>query len=119
MSEAQVHQGGCHCGAVRFEVELGLDRVISCNCSICSKRGHWLAFAPASQFRLLLGENELGEYRFNTHKIGHTFCRVCGIGAFGRGTMPDGTPTVAINVRCLDDVDLDAIHPVAYDGKSR
>ena len=120
MSKAQTHQGGCHCGAVRYEVELSLDSVISCNCSICSKRGHWLAFAPASHFHLLSGENEaLAEYRFNSHRIGHTFCRTCGIGAFGRGAMPDGTPTVAINVRCLDGIDLDAIQPVAYDGRSR
>lgn len=119
MSTAQKHQGGCHCGAVRYDVEVSLDPVIACNCSICSKRGHWLAFAPASQFQLLSGDDQLTDYRFNTQNIGHTFCSLCGVGAFARGTAPDGTATVAINVRCLDGIDLDAIQPIAYDGRSR
>lgn len=119
MTQAQVHHGGCHCGAVRYDVTLSLEQVIRCNCSICAKRGHWLAFAPATQFQLLSGEERLGEYRFNTMRIAHLFCRDCGVGSFGRGAMPDGTPTVAINVRCLDDIDLAAITPIDYDGKSR
>lgn len=119
MSEPKTHQGGCHCGDVRYEVEVSLDQVVACNCSICAKRGHWLAFAPASQFRLLSGEEALVDYRFNTRAIAHLFCHRCGIGSFGRGAMPDGTPTVAINVRCLDDIDLALIQPIQYDGRNR
>ena len=61
MTESAKHAGGCHCGAVRYEVELSLDSVISCNCSICRKRGALLAFAPAEKFSLTSGEADLAE----------------------------------------------------------
>ncbi|WII72135.1 GFA family protein [Bdellovibrio sp. 22V] len=112
------YTGGCHCQAVRFEVEVSLDNVISCNCSICSKKGHWLAFAPAKDFRLLFGEDSLTDYQFGKKMIHHLFCKVCGIGAFGKGALPDGTEMRAINVRCLDGIDLDKIKVTAVDGKS-
>jgi hypothetical protein len=60
-----VHQGGCHCGKVRFEATTDLAHVISCNCSICTKHGLLLTFLPATKFTLLDGEEQLEEYRFN------------------------------------------------------
>jgi hypothetical protein len=33
----RTHTGGCHCGAVRFELDAPVDVVVQdCNCSICS-----------------------------------------------------------------------------------
>jgi hypothetical protein len=113
------HQGGCQCGRVRYTVEVELDKLITCNCSRCGKLGSVLAFAPASAFELQKGEDALTEYRFNTHKIAHLFCEDCGIESFGRGVGPDGAEMAAINVRCLDDVDVFALKPHQFDGKSR
>ena len=112
------YRGACHCENVVYEVSADISTVISCNCSICSKKGHLLAFAPADQFKLVKGEDSLGEYFFNKKKIAHTFCKHCGIGAFGRGTSPDGKSMVAINVRCLDHVDLNSLTIKNVDGKS-
>ncbi|MEQ1672192.1 MAG: GFA family protein [Hyphomicrobium sp.] len=118
MTESRKHTGGCHCGAVRFEVNTGLEQTITCNCSICAKSGAILTFAPASEFTLLSGEDKLSDYQFNKKIIHHLFCKVCGIRSFGRGKNPDGSDAVAINVRCLDDVDVTALTPFAYDGKN-
>jgi hypothetical protein len=115
----QHYEGGCHCGAVRFAVDLDLDHTIACNCSICTKRGLIWAFAPASKFTLTAGENATNEYLFNKHAIHHRFCTTCGVEAFANGTAPDGTKTAAINVRCLDGIDLNALHPTPIDGASR
>lgn len=116
---SSTHRGGCHCQAVRYQVELDLSApVITCNCSICSKSGTMLAFVPAASFELSSGEEALTEYRFNKKAIAHLFCSTCGIRSFARGTMPDGTPVVAVNVRCLDDVDLGALTVQQVDGKS-
>lgn len=112
------HEGGCQCGKVRFEVEVGLEDLISCNCSRCGKLGLILAFAGEDDFRLLQGQDVLTEYRFNTHKITHVFCSECGIEPFGRGEGPGGVRMAAINVRCLDDVDVFALKPVELDGKA-
>lgn len=118
MAEA-THAGGCHCGAVRYDVTIDLSKpVIACNCSMCGRSGTLLSFVPATKFTLRSGEGSLTDYRFNKHVISHLFCKTCGIKPFARGAMPDGTPTVAVNVRCLDDVDLDALNIQKFDGRS-
>jgi hypothetical protein len=122
MAEPQKHEGGCHCGAVRFEVK-GLDLskpVIACNCTICQKSGTLLAFVPATQFTLQKGEGELQSYTFNKGHIDHVFCRNCGIKSFAKGKMPDGTDTRAVNVRCLDDMDdVRKLELQWFDGRSK
>lgn len=76
-----------------------------------------LAFVPEEQFALLSGEEALTEYRFNTKLISHLFCKTCGTESFSRGTDKAGKATVMVNIRCLDDVDLSALHPSEYNGK--
>ena len=115
----KTYTGGCHCGAVRYEVQMDLDRVISCNCSLCAKRGHLLAFTPAAQFTLQQGESALTDYQFNKKIVHHLFCSTCGVGSFGRGTSSDGSATIAINARCLDNIDVAALTITEYDGKDR
>jgi hypothetical protein len=120
MSELETRSGGCHCGAVRYDVKLDLSTpVLACNCSMCGRAGTLLSFVPVSQFTLKQGETSLTEYTFNSHNIKHVFCKVCGIKSFARGVKPDGTAMVAINVRCIDDVDLDKLAVHKVDGKSR
>lgn len=112
------HTGGCHCGAVRYEAEADINNVISCNCSICIKKGSLLAFVPEAHFELKSGADVLSDYQFNHKRIHHLFCKNCGIASFGKGTTPDGNKMIAINARCLDDIDLSALSVMNYDGKS-
>ncbi len=119
MTELQTCTGGCHCGAVRYEATLALDPVISCNCSICTKRGSLLSFTTPDKFNLLSGGDGLVDYQFNEHVIHHLFCPKCGIESFARGRRPDGQEMIAINVRCLDDVDIGALKTTPFDGRSR
>ncbi|MQA66198.1 MAG: GFA family protein [Alphaproteobacteria bacterium] len=114
----QSYSGGCHCGKVHFDVTLDAARVISCNCSFCRKLGSLLAFTTPDRFTLAAGADALTEYRFNTRKIRHLFCNTCGVESFARGTGPDGKEMVAVNVRCLDDFDLDAPEIMPFDGKN-
>lgn len=115
----QTHHGGCHCGAVRYRVEIDLDHpVTACNCSICGRTGTLLSFVPPEGFSLEQGEASLTDYQFNKKNIHHLFCKVCGVRSFARGQGPQG-PMVAINTRCLDGVDLAALKLRNYDGKSR
>jgi hypothetical protein len=116
---AKQYGGGCQCGAIRYEVTADLDTTVVCNCSRCRRVGTIMTFTPAAQFKLLSGDNATTEYLFNKHLIHHLFCSTCGIQSFSRGQMPDGTPMVAINVRCLDGVDPDALSPKHFDGASR
>lgn len=116
----KMHAGGCHCGKVRFEVEVDLEQsVIACNCSMCGRSGTLLTFVPAAKFTLESGEEQLTDYLFNRHAIHHLFCKVCGIKSFARGQNPDGSPMVAVNARCLDGVEVSALKVRNYDGRSK
>ena len=46
------------------------------------------------------------------------FCTTCGIESYAEGTGPDGSPTVGINLRCVEGVDVDRLSPRAWDGRS-
>ena len=109
--------GGCHCGAVRFEVALP-DAIVaqSCNCSICEKTGFVHIIVPKSRFRLLEGQAALTSYQFNTGAADHLFCLVCGVKSFYRPrSNPDGW---SVNARCLDDADALDIRVQPFDGRN-
>ena len=112
------YTGSCHCGQVAFEVEGELKQVMDCNCSICSRKGSLLWFVPRSRLRLLTPEQHLASYSFGKHAIQHRFCPRCGIHPFGEGADPAGNPMAAINVRCLDGVDLAALPVEHFDGRA-
>lgn len=118
MTDTTTYKGSCHCGKVRYEVDLALGEAMQCNCSICSRAGYLLAFAPAEHMRLLSGESELTDYQFGKHAVHHLFCRTCGVRSFGRGKGPGGKEMVAINLRCLEDVDANALPVKKVDGRS-
>lgn len=96
-----LYQGGCHCGAVRFEVEAQEPMAaLDCNCSICRKSGFIHLIVPRSKFRLLNGSEQLLIYRFNSGVAEHHFCKQCGVKSFYiPRSNPDG---VDVNVHCLD-----------------
>ena len=112
------YEGGCQCGAVRYEVDVDLDSTITCNCSRCQRMGFVLAFAPRHSFVLNSGEDNLSEYLFNKKTIQHLFCKTCGVQSFAYGSMPDGSPTVAINANCLDGVEPRELGSKHVDGRS-
>lgn len=114
----ETYRGGCQCGRVAFEVAMTLAKPVVCNCSRCQRLGSVLAFVPAENFTLLRGEEALTEYLFASRTISHLFCATCGIESFARGSMPDGTPMVAVNVNCLEGIDPRALEYEFYDGRA-
>jgi len=118
MTEMKNYSGGCHCGQVRYDVTADLSQVIACNCSICTKRGSLWTFVTPDQFALRAGAEDLADYQFNRKVIHHLFCKECGVGSFSRGKKPDGTEMIAVNVRCLDGVDVASLTLTPFDGKN-
>ncbi|HTT82476.1 MAG TPA: GFA family protein [Rhizomicrobium sp.] len=109
--------GGCHCGAVRFEV-LAPDEieVQACNCSICRMTGYFHLIVPKSRFRLLSGDDVLTTYTFHTETAKHTFCSICGIKSFYvPRSHPDG---YSVNFRCLNAEDFHSVLTTEFDGRN-
>lgn len=113
------YNGSCHCGKVAFEVEGELSSAMACNCSICQRKGSLLWFVPRSSFTLLSPEDAASTYLFNKHLIRHRFCPHCGIHPYAEGTDPQGNAMAAVNVRCLEAIDLDTVKVTHFDGRSR
>lgn len=119
MSESLItHRGGCHCGAVRFEVEAPARlRVLDCNCSLCRMTAFQHLIVPAARFRLLQGAEMLSEYRFNTGVARHLFCQRCGVKSFYvPRSHPDG---YSVNARCLDAGTVTSIDIELFDDTRR
>ncbi|MES2673626.1 MAG: GFA family protein [Pseudomonadota bacterium] len=95
-----LYQGGCHCGAVTFEVEAAESvEVENCNCSVCQMSGFLHLIVPGEHFRLISGHENLSTYKFNTGVAEHKFCKICGIKSFYiPRSNPDG---IDVNLRCL------------------
>ena len=99
----RTYRGGCHCGAIAFEIETDFPELTTCDCSICRRRNALMVKVHESRFRLLAGADALVEYRFHTRTARHFFCGTCGIYPFHRKrSAPD---CYGVNVFCLDDFD--------------
>jgi hypothetical protein len=113
--EMSWHRGGCHCGAVTFEVLAPVDvELVDCNCSMCAKTAFQHLIVLKERFRLLTGADKLTNYQFNTRTAKHLFCSVCGIKSFYvPRSHPDG---YSVNFRCLDRGEFREVRVVPFDG---
>ncbi|MBI2383984.1 MAG: GFA family protein [Gammaproteobacteria bacterium] len=112
-----IHTGGCHCGAVRFEVRAPARVTVQrCNCSICRMTDYLHLIVPAADFKLLSGADMPTAYTFNTGVARHLFCNRCGIKSFYvPRSNPDG---YSVNLRCLDPGTVEAATVEDFDSRN-
>ena len=119
MTTLKKYEGSCHCGAVKFEATMPeVTKGFACNCSMCKRAGWILAFAKDDAFVLKSGEDALQDYQFNKKKTHHVFCKTCGVRAYSHGTDKDGKRTMAVNLRCVPDLDPTTLPIETFDGAS-
>ena len=112
------YTASCHCGKIKIEVEGQIDQGLSCNCSMCARKGSMLWFVPRAHVTWLTPETNAATYTFNKHVIKHRFCPACGIHPYAEAMDPSGAPTVAVNLRCVEGLDLDNIKETRFDGRA-
>jgi len=113
-----LYTGSCHCGRVAFQAEGTIEGATSCNCSICQRKGILMWFVPKAQFHLLTPEENSSTYTFNKHLIKHRFCPTCGVHSYGEAVDSKGNPMVAINIRCIENIELEKIPLTHFDGRA-
>jgi hypothetical protein len=95
-------EGACHCGTVRFRVQLsdGLRSARRCTCSYCRMRGAIAVSARVDDVQILAGEDSLTLYQFNTRMAKHWFCCRCGI--YTHHQRRANPKECGINLACLE-----------------
>ncbi len=112
------YHGSCHCKKIIFTIEATIDKIVSCNCSICSKKGVLHHRVAPEKFNLTGGKEYLSLYQFDTKEAKHYFCNLCGIQPFSNPRA--AADMFSINVTCLDDFDLETevYEVIKFDGKN-
>ena len=111
--------GGCHCGAVRFELESEpITTACMCNCSICSRRRVRMSsgYYPPGAITIEAEKGALAVYRWGDHMVNHYFCARCGVYPFHDATTAPGH--YRVNLGCVEGLDLDALAVTMLDGRS-
>jgi hypothetical protein len=97
-------QGGCLCGAVRFEITRPFLSAGYCHCTHCQRRTGTGSSAngrvPQEGFELLQGAEELRAYQ-PPGGVPKLFCRNCGSALFSGDPFSD--VEVAVRLGALDD----------------
>ena len=103
----KTYQGSCHCGKVRYEADLDLAKGTGrCNCSYCAKVRNWSTMTKPENFRLLAGEEHLGDYQFRPESPNHhRFCKHCGVRMFTRGYVEAiGGDFIGVSLATIDNM---------------
>jgi hypothetical protein len=117
--------GSCHCGKTAFRIDADIPAQLTrCTCSFCAKRGALLAYCAPAQFHLLTPPATDAVYRWQTRRVAHHFCPVCGCATYSDSPAfePDGkwdgvTRRIGVNARLFDDFDAALAPTVLIDGK--
>ncbi len=80
---ADLHRGGCLCGALRYAVRGPLRPVIACHCGQCRRTsGHYAAATAAARSDLEVGKAAALSWYESSPGIRRGFCAICGSSLF-------------------------------------
>ncbi|KAJ4369147.1 hypothetical protein N0V83_006231 [Neocucurbitaria cava] len=115
-NNCQTYPASCHCGTIQYSVLLSPPlpewKVVSCNCSICSRNGYLLVYPERSQLHMTSGEDQLKNYTFGKKRNLHKFCGRCGSSVFfdprmkEYGDSPPAPDLLGVNIRMFHGVNL-------------
>ena len=113
------HHGSCHCGAVRFEVDIDINTPASrCNCTICTKLNVTASIVKPNEFTLLTSEDALSQYVWGGQISVRYFCKHCGTLCFARGHLDVlGGDYVSVSMSTLDDIEVSELNVIYWDGR--
>ena len=110
-----IYHGSCHCGRVAFALEGAVSAAVSCNCSLCARKGALLSAVPTERFTLLTAPEASAAYTFNSRAIVHRFCRTCGMQPYSEHA---GEDAIYINLNCVEEIARASIEIIAFDGRA-
>jgi hypothetical protein len=105
----------CHCGKVRLELPRVPRSLTQCNCSICRRYGVLWAYYERRALRVSGGKAALATYTWRNRVREYHRCKACGCVThyeYRTRKRADGSDTVGVNVRNVDDPERVAHVPI-------
>lgn len=97
---SDIHEGGCHCGAVRYRIDGPLRSVVFCHCTQCRKQsGHYFAATSCATADLAITGSEYLSWYRASETASRGFCSTCGSALFWKG---DHSEHISILAGSLD-----------------
>lgn len=92
----KVSNGGCLCGAVRYEVRGALRGVVNCHCRLCRRlHGNFGPHTKAPKANISVTKDDGLAWYATSDVARRGFCRICGSGLFWDPFELDATGIVA------------------------
>jgi hypothetical protein len=100
-TEAEMIEGSCHCGAVRWCFEGMPESATACNCTVCRRYGVLWAYDYDGEGIAVSGP---ARAYVRGDSIAFHFCAACGCVAYWRALEPgkDGRLRIAVNLRLTE-----------------
>ncbi|KPF69629.1 aldehyde-activating protein [beta proteobacterium AAP99] len=73
-----MHEGSCHCGAVRLTLPSTPTKATLCNCSACRRVGGPWVYFEWGTVKIEYAPDARGEYVWGDRTLTRVFCRFCG-----------------------------------------
>jgi len=106
MKSGKPYQGGCLCGAIRYQIDAFGPRIAHCHCTMC-QRFHGAAFSTfgevqSEHFKWLQGRAALQSYEAENGTI-RQFCVHCGSSLLFLSPYNRKNGTIEVAIATLDD----------------
>lgn len=98
-----MHQGSCHCEAVKWTYSENIESVTACNCTLCRRYGALWAYGYLEEEVTISGDTK--SYSRGRQLNGFHFCTSCGCLAYylARSKDSEGRLRIAVNLRMIND----------------
>jgi len=117
--DLKTYTGNCHCGAFKYTLNIPeLKSAMTCNCSVCTKKGYMWIFPHAEGAFKVVREGELKTYEFGKKGTVHKFCTTCGTAVFAIIKSMSEGKNIGLNARTVQGVELWSLETSGYDGAS-
>lgn len=111
-----MHEGSCHCGAVRLTLPSTPTVATDCNCSLCRRIGGLWAYFDFGSVRLEGDPRARDEYVWGDRTLRTVRCRHCGVVTHWEPLAPEPGARHGVNLRNFDAALVASVRVRRFDG---
>jgi hypothetical protein len=118
LTQPEMIQATCHCGAVSLEIDQRPASLTECNCSVCRRYAAQWAYYTRPQVRVRCPPGAVAAYVWGDRTIEFYHCTTCGCLTHYEAVEKTSDSRIAVNARMMDPADLAGVRVRKLDGAS-